>query len=183
MLCVPLIKPQERFNPMPTLNDALNDPKAKIIDVRTAQEHAAQSLTCAHILKPLQELDVDSVAASENLSKDDHLYFLCRMGGRARQAADQFLSKGFINCHVIDGGISACPCEQTQSTPNAKRTIPLDGQVRIAIGIALLFISFADTPLALFLTAGMGGVLIFSGYTGWCGLAMLLARAPWNRAK
>jgi hypothetical protein len=27
----------------------------------------------------------------------------------------------------------------------------------------------------------MGGGLVFAGFTGWCGMAKLLAFMPWNR--
>ncbi len=170
---------------MPNLQDALNDPRAKIIDVRTAIEHADTSLKCPHILKPLQELDVHALALDENLSKDTPLYFLCKMGGRATQAAEAFKAHGFENCHVIDGGISSCKaCDTTSSC--SRKVIPLDGQVRITIGLALLAITCAGFWIAhiLFLLVGvLATILIISGITGWCGLALLLARAPWNKPK
>ena len=171
---------------MSNLKDALNDPHAKIIDVRTVLEHAEISLKCPHILKPLHELDIDSIIASEGLSKDTPLYFLCKMGGRATQAADKFKARGFQNCHVIDGGITACQSCDTISKTGASKIIPLDGQVRIAIGIVLLLITFAGfwVAQALFVLVGfLASILIISGLTGWCGLALLLARAPWNKTK
>jgi hypothetical protein len=37
-------------------------------------------------------------------------------------------------------------------------------------------------PYFLAITIFMGAGLIFSGISGFCGLAMLLARAPWNQS-
>jgi hypothetical protein len=37
------------------------------------------------------------------------------------------------------------------------------------------------TPWALALSAFVGGGLLFAGASGWCGMAKLLGRMPWNR--
>jgi hypothetical protein len=64
--------------------------------------------------------------------------------------------------------------------------LPLMRQVQITVGfvsaigavLALLISSwFAVIPLL----AGCG--LLFAGLTGFCGLALLLAKMPWNRAE
>jgi len=33
----------------------------------------------------------------------------------------------------------------------------------------------------VFLSAFFGAGLVFAGSTGWCGLAILLSKMPWNR--
>ncbi len=170
---------------MTQLKDALNNPKAIIIDVRTPSEHNARSLSCPHILKPLHELDCDSFCNEHNLLPESELYFLCHKGGRAAQAAAQFKAKGFQNCHVIDGGIEACESQYiAKNSCGSRKAIPLDGQVRIAIGFILLMFSVFTiliNPIFLYIIPLIGIALIISGITGWCGLANCLARAPWNR--
>ena len=61
----------------------------------------------------------------------------------------------------------------------------LERQVRIVAGALVL----AGTLLGIFwnrlflgLPALIGGGLVFAGITDTCGLGMLLARMPWNRA-
>ena len=65
-----------------------------------------------------------------------------------------------------------------------KKSISLERQVRIAIGLLVLIGSaltqFAH-PYWLGLPAFMGAGLIFSGITDFCGLALILGRMPWNQ--
>jgi hypothetical protein len=65
------------------------------------------------------------------------------------------------------------------------QTLPLMRQVQITVG----FVSAIGATLALTISpwfavipllAGCG--LLFAGLTGFCGLALLLAKMPWNRA-
>jgi len=37
------------------------------------------------------------------------------------------------------------------------------------------------SPWFLILSGFVGCGLVFAGATGWCGMALLLARLPWNR--
>ena len=173
---------------MPNLRDALQKPQAKIIDVRTDSEHQSLCLTCDHIFQPLQELNIDQLVKDHHLSPDTELYFLCHKGGRAAQAAAQFQAKGFKHCYVIDGGISACESTDTRAATQKTmlNTIPLDGQVRITIGVLLLLLSIAGLWInsAFFFGVPLIGLaMIFSGITGWCGIGLCLARAPWNQAR
>ena len=49
----------------------------------------------------------------------------------------------------------------------------------LAAGVALgVFVS----PWFLILPAFVGCGLMFAGITGWCGMALLLAKMPWNKA-
>jgi len=65
-----------------------------------------------------------------------------------------------------------------------KNAIALERQVRIADGSLVLL----GTALGAFvhpafrtLPAFVGAGLVFAGVTDTCGMAMLLARMPWNR--
>jgi hypothetical protein len=84
----------------------------------------------------------------------------------------------------VEGGTLAC---ESAGLPvvRGEKTMSLERQVRIAIGIIVL----ASSLLAIFvhpywigLAAFMGGGLIFSGVTDFCGLALILGRMPWNQA-
>lgn len=57
-------------------------------------------------------------------------------------------------------------------------------QVQIIIGglIALLVIlGFAGFASGFIIAGLLGAALFFAGLTGWCGLAMLLSKIPWNK--
>lgn len=180
-----------------------------ILDVRTPAEHAEAHLQRAHDHVPLDTLNPQDFMLRRGLDKDAPVYILCRSGARARVAAEKFEASGFSNIHVIDGGIMACEQNGEPVVKNDNKVaaaasgaaaeskaalndiyarlakIPLDGQFRLAVGIivflgSLLALAGAEFFILLPLAAGAG--LIYSGITGWCGLAMLLAKAPWNKS-
>jgi predicted branched-subunit amino acid permease len=65
-----------------------------------------------------------------------------------------------------------------------KKSISIERQVRIAAGgLVLLGVIFGllINHVFLLLSGFIGAGLIFAGITDWCGMGLLLARAPWNR--
>jgi hypothetical protein len=62
--------------------------------------------------------------------------------------------------------------------------ISLERQVRIAAGTLVAtgtLLGAFVSPWWLILPGFVGGGLIFAGVTDFCGMAMLLARMPWNK--
>ena len=65
-----------------------------------------------------------------------------------------------------------------------KKAISLERQVRIAAGSLVMLgvvLSYAVHPYFVGLSAFVGAGLIFAGVTDTCGMAMILARMPWNQ--
>lgn len=177
-----------------------------IIDVRTPAEHAEAHLQRAHDHVPLDTLNPQDFMLRRGLDKDAAIYILCRSGARATTAAQKFTAEGFTNIHVIEGGILSCeesgepvvknansntpPAIDPEKAKAALNTlyarlakIPLDGQVRAAAGVLVVLgtvLGFA-ADIFFLIPLAVGGGLIFSGLTGWCGMAMALAKAPWNK--
>jgi hypothetical protein len=59
-------------------------------------------------------------------------------------------------------------------------------QVQLAIGTGVLsgaVLALTVHPSWVFLCAFFGGGLTMAGATGWCGLAILMSKMPWNRVK
>jgi hypothetical protein len=57
-------------------------------------------------------------------------------------------------------------------------------QVQLTIGLGVLtgaILALTVNPNWVFLCAFFGAGLTFAGSTGWCGLAILLSKMPWNR--
>lgn len=57
-------------------------------------------------------------------------------------------------------------------------------QVQIAAGLLVLVgvgLGFGIHPAFFALSGLVGAGLVFAGATGFCGMAQILARAPWNR--
>ncbi|NIP94254.1 MAG: DUF2892 domain-containing protein, partial [Akkermansiaceae bacterium] len=70
------------------------------------------------------------------------------------------------------------PTERDETAP-----WPLERQLRLAAGLLVL----TGLTLALFwpgaivLSWLVGGGLVFAALADWCGMGLLLAKAPWNR--
>ncbi len=59
-------------------------------------------------------------------------------------------------------------------------------QVQLAIGVLAFtgsLLAIFVNPLFAILPAFLGAGLILAGSTGWCGLAILLSKMPWNRCE
>ena len=161
--------------------------KITLIDVRTPAEFGEVHVDCAHNL-PLDRLDPQQI---RSLAQDGPVYFVCRSGGRSQKACEQMLAAGLKDVISVDGGTAAC---EAAGIPviRGRKAMSLERQVRIAAG-ALVAIGAA---LAAFGTeapvnwraigAGLAGFvgcgLVFAGITDTCGMAMVLARMPWNQA-
>lgn len=155
-----------------------------ILDVRTGVECRAEKLSCKVDYIPLHELDSKRFAADRNArGAAGPLYVLCRSGGRAAKAAASLADAGVADIVIVKGGLSAC---SSCNIPTEKgKVISLERQVRIAAGAlvlsGVLLGHFVDDSFYI-LSGLIGGGLIFAGITDYCGMAMALARAPWNRA-
>ncbi|NDC36711.1 MAG: DUF2892 domain-containing protein [Proteobacteria bacterium] len=149
-----------------------------LLDVRTPAEFAAVHIPGA-MLHPLSELSVDKV--KELSSGKERCVVICRSGGRARQAA-QHLSGHVPNLAVLEGGVAAWE-QAGLPLERGVGAISLERQVRIAAGALVLtgvLMGVLLNPLWLGLSGFIGAGLIFSGVTDTCGMAMVLARMPWN---
>lgn len=131
---------------------------------------------------PLDQLKAQSLA--NELGKDARCVVICAKGGRASNAAKQLAAAGMTNLQVLEGGITAWESGGLPVQSNGKKVMSLDRQVRIAIGVIVL-IGFAIghwiNSNGYWLCAFMGAGLIFAGVTDFCGLALILAKVPWNR--
>jgi 3-mercaptopyruvate sulfurtransferase SseA len=133
---------------------------------------------------PLHELNVHEVLAWHK--PGEPIYVLCQAGARAAKAIEQFERAGCYDCVLVEGGTQAwidagLPVHRGKST-----VLPIMRQVQIVVGSlsavsAILALAvnpwFAAVPLFL----GCG--LLFAGITGTCGMAIMLAKMPWNRSQ
>jgi hypothetical protein len=59
-------------------------------------------------------------------------------------------------------------------------------QVQVVAGTLILLgvgLGVLLSPWFFALSGFVGAGLVFAGVTGWCGMAKLLSRAPWNRPR
>lgn len=168
----------------PTLAERLGSadhPDPTLIDVRTPVEFEAGHIPGA-VNVPLDELkgSLDQLCAA----LDDHhdVVLVCRSGQRAGQAQEALHRAGLGSSRVLSGGI--VDWEATGGNLNRGRQAwELERQVRLAAGSLVLTGIAASTvaPRAKWLSAFVGGGLVFAAASNTCAMGMALARMPWNK--
>lgn len=156
------------------------DENAVVLDVRTPAEFGAVHVPQAANV-PLDELDSHLTAG--RIARDQPVYLLCQSGGRATRAAEKLAAQGFAQAVVVEGGTNAWVAAQLPVT-RGEGVIGLERQVRIAAGSLVLtgvLLSYFVHPYFIGLSAFVGAGLVFAGITDWCGMGLLLAKAPWNQ--
>jgi len=156
-----------------------------LVDVRTGAEYRAQSVA-GSVLAPVQSLDADVFLKEHPDAKERELLIICRSGSRARMAAEKLCAAGMQNLAVVEGGIQAWAGAGLPLEKGESKVLPLDRQVRIVIGLAVLafgVLGFAVHPGFALAAAAMGGGLAFAGATDWCPLALVVAAMPWNKGR
>jgi predicted branched-subunit amino acid permease len=94
------------------------------------------------------------------------------------------VGEGCAGAVVVTGGTEAWSAAGLAVTRGARRAIGLERQVRIGAGaLVVLGVVLARVahPDFVWLAAFVGAGLVFAGVTGFCGMGLLLAKAPWNR--
>jgi len=154
----------------------------ELIDVRTPAEYRELHAEPAGLV-PLDSLDPRLVMESRSTAVDEPLYVICRTGSRGRKACEKFVAAGYRNVINVEGGTLAWE-QAGLAVVRGKKTIALERQVRIAAGSLVLLGTALGAfvhPAFLVLSALIGAGLVFAGITDTCGMAMLLARMPWNQ--
>lgn len=176
------VQAQPSISPRELQQRLAHSPALRLLDVRTPPE-----FTSAHILGatlvPLDRLDL--TPTSQLCAEGECLYVICQSGMRARKAIQKLHAAGINNTMLVEGGMdewinAGLPIERGKTT-----VLPLMRQVQIVVGsISAIGAGLALTvnPLFAIIPLFMGCGLIFAGVSGICGLAILLAKMPWNRS-
>ncbi len=156
--------------------------RVDLIDVRTPAEYRSRHADVA-ISVPLDRLNAADLMAGRNAA-DGPLYVICGTGQRGRTACDLFGAAGYENVINVAGGTDAW-ARAGLPVVRGKSTMSLERQVRISAGamvfVGSLLAAFVS-PYWLVLPGFVGAGLVFAGVTDTCGMGMLLAKMPWNRA-
>jgi rhodanese-related sulfurtransferase len=164
------------------LDQALQSGKnITLIDVRTPVEHEEMRIA-GSLSMPLDRLDPAAVKTAA--AGSDQCVLICRSGKRAGQALQKLSAAGCDKLAILDGGVLAWEAAGLPLERSARRVLPLMRQVQLVVGL----LSLSGSILALtvnvnfaLIPAFLGAGLTFAGSTGWCGLAILLSKMPWNR--
>ena len=169
-----------------------------LIDVRTGAEFRQQRVQGAQHI-PLDTLTPEAVNASRPANATGPVCILCKGGTRATMAAKKMRAAG-IACVVVQGGTDACaaaglpiePAPETASTTTCQAAsggktcgvLPLERQIFLIAGVMILagvLLGWQVHTGFYGLAAFVGAGLSVAGATGFCGMALILGRCPWNK--
>ena len=155
--------------------------KVDVIDVRTPVEFREVHASGAANV-PLDSIEPKQLMTARNGTADQPLYVICRSGNRSFKVCQKFFDAGYTNVVNVEGGTSAWDAAGLPVV-RGKKAMSLERQVRIAAGFLVLLGTVFGffQPYFLVLPAFVGAGLMFAGITDTCGMAMLLAKMPWNR--
>ncbi len=136
-------------------------------------------------IEGVRSVPLDEITSHVNEFKGKQtVYVHCRSGKRATQAIETLQSLGVTAELVnVEGGILAW-AEAGLPTNSLTNRLPIMRQVLLFAGLLILAsfaLAFAVHPAFVFLAAFVGAGLTFAGATGWCGMAFVLAKMPWNK--
>lgn len=156
----------------------LDQGNALLVDIRTADEHAREHIAQARCI-PMDQLNAATLAAQGKA-----VIFHCRSGQRTRLNAQALSACTSSEAYVLEGGLDGWKQAGLPVRLDASRPLELQRQVQIAAGTLVAAGTALGTmvsPWFYLLPGFVGCGLIFAGVTGFCGMARLLMKMPWNR--
>lgn len=160
----------------PTLHQWLSEGSATLLDARETPEYRARHIHHAcHV--PLGKIGT--------VPLPDHGRIVVHRlkGGRGMSACEKLSRRNpKLEFYNLAGGIDVWAAAGLPLV-GGNPPLPLDRQVQMTIGIALLAASAATffvSPLFVAITAALGAGLVTARATGNCALARVVAHAPWN---
>ena len=165
-----------------TLKKWLENGEAVLLDVREPAENQASKINGSHLL-PLAQVTKNSLPKHEGKKLVIH----CHSGKRSQSACAKLLAEDAnLEIYNLEGGILAWNAAGNEVKSSTKFFLPLDRQVQLTIGVGVLvglLFGYFVNPLFFILSGFFGAGLCFAGITGCCGLAILMAKMPWNKGK
>jgi len=151
---------------------------ALLIDVREPDEHARERIPNARLV-PLSRLSIPL-----DRHEAEQVIFHCRSGARTATASERLAAAAGGDAYILRGGLDAWKAAGLPVLRDRRRPIEMMRQVQIAAGsLVVLGVGLGALlhPAFYALSGFVGAGLVFAGTTGTCGMARILALAPWNR--
>ena len=161
------------------LADRLSRRAAVLVDIREPDEFVRRHIKGA-LSRPLSALE----AAHLKIEPGRDVVFTCRSGMRTGANCARLADTVDGEAFVLEGGVDGWAAAGLPVETNQKAPLELMRQVQIAAGslvVVGVLLGLTVYPGFFGLSAFVGGGLTFAGATGFCGMARLLALAPWNR--
>lgn len=164
-----------------TLKNWLDKGEAVIVDVREPGEHNAAHIPGSTLL-PLGGVNRSALPSAASGKK---LVLHCKAGKRGGTACEKLLAEDpNLEIYNLEGGLDAWSGAGYAVATSGRFFLPLDRQVQLTIGILVLLGVILGYAIhsGFFLLSGFVGLgLINAGLSGWCGMAILMAKMPWNQ--
>lgn len=165
-----------------TLKKWLENDEAIVVDVREPAEHESLKIHNSNLI-PLSQICKNQLPEISNKK----LVLHCHGGRRSLSACNKILVEDpELEIYNLEGGITAWKNEGFDVKITNKFFLPLDRQVQLVIGLNVFIgtmLGLFVNQLFLFLPIFFGSGLIFASLTGYCGLAILIGKMPWNKSK
>jgi rhodanese-related sulfurtransferase len=148
---------------------------AVLIDIRNPDEYARAHIPCARNL-PLTQIG--------RIEGAPEVIFHCKSGMRTSANAQAREATTDAPVFLLVGGFDAWQKAGLDCKVDKAQPLEIIRQVQIGAGSLVLLgvlLGFLVSPALFGLAAFVGAGLVMAGTTGWCGMAKLLALAPWNR--
>jgi rhodanese-related sulfurtransferase len=161
--------------------ERLRQGRATLVDIREPDEYARRHVAGA-LSRPLSGFE----KAHLKIEAGRDVVFTCRMGGRTAANCDRLAAAVDGEAFVLEGGVDGWAAAGLPLQVDRKAPIEIMRQVQIVAGSLVLLgvvLGFLANPGFFGLSAFVGAGLTFAGLSGFCGMARLLALAPWNRAR
>lgn len=156
------------------------DDKHVLVDVRTPGEFHSEKIPNS-VNIPLDKL----AEQAESLQNHDNVVLVCASGNRAQKACEVLSSRG-ISATILNEGMKGWKGAGRLTEVSDTGAISLERQVRIAAGLLVAIggvLALSVHPYWAILSTFVGCGLVFAGVTDTCGMAMILAKLPYNQKK
>lgn len=164
-----------------TAHEWLCRKEAILIDVREPEEYNTIHILGASLI-PVGSIEANKLPPQASNKK---IIVHCKLGKRGDMACEKLLSENpNLDVYNIEGGIDewkrcGLPVEINKNAPmDIMRQVQITAGILVLLGVIL---SLAASFYFIFLSGFVGLGLLFSGITGYCGMAKLLMRMPWNK--
>lgn len=152
----------------------------QLVDVRSPQEFAEAHIPGA-VNVPMEEVE----ARLDDITRSTEVVLVCQSGTRAGLTCD-LIRHEREHLHVLEGGTQAWLDAGHPVVGSPRKTkLSLMRQVQLLVGPLTLIgavLAIYVNPSWAWLTAAIGAGLTVAGSTGFCGMAVLLAKMPWNQS-
>ncbi len=152
---------------------------AVLVDIRADDEHARERIALARHV-PMERLKNGGLP----LDGASAVIFHCRSGNRTQVNAATLGACTACDAYVLEGGLDAWKKAGLPVVTDASQPLELQRQVQIAAGSLIVLgavLGATVSPWFHALSGFVGAGLVFAGASGFCGLARVLMRMPWNR--